>query len=202
MSYRNTELKLLTLAEDTDFYMELVASKGKGYVLAETHRMKEKKSHTIFVDSIYTPVSKFSYTIEDTRVGDMTNFDKLIIELKTNGTVTPEEALSYASHIMKDHMSKLESIEETIEESKVFEEIDKTSVEQEQTIETNEIPTSIETLDISNRAYNGLKRANIDTIEELCAKSKKDISSLDNIGAKTVDEIEKQLEELGYSFKK
>ena len=99
---------------------------------------------------------------------------------------------------MKDHMLLLENLTETIEKSKVFNEIKIID-----TIENSEQKeeTSIETLDISNRAYNGLKRANINTIEELCVKSKKEISALDNIGAKTVDEIEKQLEELGFSFK-
>lgn len=198
----NKDLKIATLSEDTDFYMELIASKGIGYVLAEVHRGKEKKANTIFVDSIYTPVTKFSYFVEDTRVGDMTNYDKLLLNIETNGMLTPEEALSYASHIMKEHMLLLENVEETIEQSKVFEEKKEVTVEDTVSLVEEEISTSIETLDISNRAYNGLKRANINSIEELCAKSKKEISSLDNIGAKTVDEIEKQLEELGYSFKK
>jgi len=194
----NKDLKIVTLADDKDFYMEFVASKGLGYVLAETNRGKEKKASVIYVDSIYTPVTKFAYSVEDTRVGDKTNFDKLILDIYTNGTITPEEALSYSSHIMKEHMFILENIEETIERSKVFQEVKVESVD------IADIPaeeTSIETLDISNRAYNGLKRAGINTIEQLCEKSKKEISSLDNIGAKTVDEIEKQLEELGYNFK-
>jgi DNA-directed RNA polymerase subunit alpha len=194
----NKDLKIVTLADDKDFYMEFVASKGLGYVLAETNRGKEKKASVIYVDSIYTPVTKFAYSVEDTRVGDKTNFDKLILDIYTNGTITPEEALSYSSHIMKEHMFILENIEETIERSKVFQEVKVESVD------VADVPaeeTSIETLDISNRAYNGLKRAGINTIEELCEKSKKEISSLDNIGAKTVDEIEKQLEELGYNFK-
>jgi DNA-directed RNA polymerase subunit alpha len=194
----NKDLKIVTLADDKDFYMEFVASKGLGYVLAETNRGKEKKASVIYVDSIYTPVTKFAYSVEDTRVGDKTNFDKLILDIYTNGTITPEEALSYSSHIMKEHMFILENIEETIERSKVFQEVKVESVD------VADIPaeeTSIETLDISNRAYNGLKRAGINTIEQLCEKSKKEISSLDNIGAKTVDEIEKQLEELGCNFK-
>lgn len=194
----NKDLKIVTLADDKDFYMEFVASKGLGYVLAETNRGKEKKASVIYVDSIYTPVTKFAYSVEDTRVGDKTNFDKLILDIYTNGTITPEEALSYSSHIMKEHMFILENIEETIERSKVFQEV------KVETVDVTDVPaeeTSIETLDISNRAYNGLKRAGINTIEELCEKSKKEISSLDNIGAKTVDEIEKQLEELGYNFK-
>lgn len=198
---KNKDLKIVTLAEDGDFYMELIASKGIGYVLAEVHRGKEKKANTIFVDSIYTPVTKFSYGVEDTRVGDMTNFDKLVVNIETNGMITPEEALSYSSHIMREHMVLLENVEQTIEQSKVFEDKKDTSVESV-VEESSPAATSIETLDISNRAYNGLKRANVNSIEELCAKTKKEISALDNIGAKTVDEIEKQLEELGHSFKK
>ena len=194
----NKDCKIATLAEDKEFYMEFVASKGLGYILAENNRGKEKKANVIYIDSIYTPVTKFAYTVEDTRVGDKTNFDKLILDIYTNGTITPEEALSYSSHIMKEHMFILENIEETIERSKVFQD---TRVETPEVLDIPSEVTSIETLDISNRAYNGLKRAGINTIEELCEKSKKEISSLDNIGAKTVDEIEKQLEELGYNFK-
>lgn len=196
----NKDLVICTLAEDKEFEMELVASKGLGYVLAEQNRGTEKAANIIFVDSIFTPVTKFSYYVEDTRVGDRTNYDKLILEIHTNGMLSPEEALSYSSHIMKEHMLLLENLEDTIEKSKVF--VEQKLVFEGETAHSEELTeTSIETLDISNRAYNGLKRANINTIEELCLKSKKEISSLDNIGAKTVDEIEKQLEELGYSFK-
>lgn len=196
----NKDLKICTLSIDTEFEMELTASKGLGYVLADTNRGTEKSAHIIFVDSIFTPVTKFAYHVEDTRVGDRTNYDRLILEIHTNGMLTPEEALSYSSHIMKEHTVILEDVQAAIENSKVFVE-QKLIVSEEEGVELSELQTSIETLDISNRAYNGLKRANINTIEELCEKSKKEISSLDNIGAKTVDEIEKQLEELGYKFK-
>ncbi len=196
----NKDLKIATLNEGHEFEMELIADKGVGYVLADTNRGKEKQARLIFVDSIYTPVSRFTYHVEDTRVGDKTNYDKLIIDIETNGTISPEEAISYAGHIMKEHMLLMENLEETIERSKVFQE-QKMIVENEAVSVDKKEETSIETLDISNRAYNGLKRANINTIEELCSKSKKEISSLDNIGAKTVDEIEQQLIELGYNFK-
>ncbi len=196
----NPDLKIVTLASDEDFYMELIASKGLGYVLAETHRGKEKKANTIFVDSNYTPVQNIHYAVEDTRVGDMTNYDKLILDITTNGTVSPEDAFIYSSHILKTHMTVFEELDTSVESSEVFE--DPTQIV-EGTLEVdndNETSTSIEILEISNRAYNGLKRANINTIEELCTKTKKAIAALDNIGAKTVDEIEKQLEELGYSL--
>lgn len=196
----NKDLKIATLVDGADFEMELVASKGLGYVLADSHRGKEKKANVIFVDSIYTPVVRFAYHVEDTRVGDKTNYDKLVLDVETNGTITPEDALSYSGHIMKEHMLLMENLEETIQASKVFQE-QKLIIENDETSVEKKEETSIETLDISNRAYNGLKRANINTIEELCAKSKKEISSLDNIGAKTVDEIEQQLIELGYNFK-
>ncbi len=196
----NKDLKIATLNEGHEFEMELIADKGLGYVLADTNRGKEKQARLIFVDSIYTPVSRFAFHVEDTRVGDKTNYDKLIIDIETNGTISPEEAISYSGHIMKEHMLLMENLEETIEQSKVFQE-QKMIVENEAVVVDKKEETSIETLDISNRAYNGLKRANINTIEELCSKSKKEISSLDNIGAKTVDEIEQQLIELGYNFK-
>ncbi len=196
----NKDLVIATLNEGHEFEMELVADKGLGYVLADTNRGKEKIANVIFVDSIYTPVSRFAFHVEDTRVGDKTNYDKLIVDIETNGTISPEEAISYSGHIMKEHMMLMADLENTIEQSKVFQE-QKMIVENEEVTVDKSEETSIETLDISNRAYNGLKRANINTIEELCAKSKKEISSLDNIGAKTVDEIEQQLIELGYNFK-
>lgn len=196
----NKDLKIATLNEGHEFEMELIADKGLGYVLADTNRGKEKQACLIFVDSIYTPVSRFAFHVEDTRVGDKTNYDKLIIDIETNGTISPEEAISYSGHIIKEHMLLMENLEETIERSKVFQE-QKMIVESEAVSTEKKEETSIETLDISNRAYNGLKRANINTIEGLCSKSKKEISSLDNIGAKTVDEIEQQLIELGYNFK-
>ncbi len=196
----NKDLVIATLNEGHEFEMELVADKGLGYVLADTNRGKEKIANIIFVDSIYTPVSRFAFHVEDTRVGDKTNYDKLIVDIETNGTISPEEAISYSGHIMKEHMMLMADLENTIEQSKVFQE-QKMIVESEEVTVDKSEETSIETLDISNRAYNGLKRANINTIEELCAKSKKEISSLDNIGAKTVDEIEQQLIELGYNFK-
>lgn len=196
----NKDLKIVTLTEDSDFSMELVVSKGRGYVLAEQNRDKEKKSGEIFVDSIYTPVVKFSYEVTDTRVGDKTNYDKLIIQLETNGMLTPEEALSYSANIMREHMSILENLEDTLRFSEIF---DKSMPEALQIVESvdDRDHTSIETLDISNRAYNGLKRANINTIEELTQRTKKEISTLDNIGAKTVDEIESQLRDLGMMFR-
>lgn len=196
----NKDLRLVTLTEDVDFEMEILAVKGRGYVLAEENRNKEKKANEIYVDSIFTPVERFSYEVTDTRVGDKTNYDKLIIDIETNGMLTPEEAISYSAHIMKEHTLLLENLEETINKSIVFNEAAQAALVEE-TVESQEEETSIETLDISNRAYNGLKRANINTIEELAKHSKKEISGLDNIGSKTVDEIEQQLTDLGIKFR-
>ncbi len=195
----NEDKKILTLSEKTDFNMEIVVSKGIGYKLADENRGKEKKSQEIFIDSIFTPVTKFAYHVEDTRVGDKTNYDKLILDIWTNGMLTPEEVLSYSAHILKEHTLLIENLEDTIALSNVFnKEVEVKEVEEET---EEEEYTSIEALDISNRAYNGLKRANINTIEELVQKNKKEIGTLDNIGAKTIDEIETQLEDLGFKFK-
>ena len=196
----NKDLKLATLAIDTEFEMKLTAIKGDGYRSAAENRGKEKRPNTIYVDSIFTPVKQFSYTVVDTRVGDKTNYDKLIIDLETNGMVSPDEAISYSANVIKEHMLLLENIEQSINKSQVF--VEDKNEEIEETIQEDKPEESkIETLDISNRAYNGLKRAHINTIEELVSKSKRTIATLDNIGIKTVDEIEKQLEELGYNFK-
>lgn len=193
----NKDLKIATLVKDEPFYMELTASKGIGYILAEENAGKDKQPNVIYIDSIYTPVKKFSYTREDRLHGDKTNYDNLIIEITTNGTITPNEALSYSAHIMKEHMNLIENLEDILD-SKVFEE----NVEVEEVIVDEEIKeeTPIETLDISNRAYNGLKKAGINSLEQLAQKSKKEIASVENIGAKTVDEIQAQLVELGYDL--
>ncbi len=197
----NKKLKIVTLTEDSEFEMTLLASRGRGYVLAEQNRGKEKQANQIFVDSIYSPVEKFSFEVTDTRVGDKTNYDELTIDIQTNGMLTPEEVLSYSSHLIKEHVSILENIEEIIEASNVFHQEEKN--QEEAILAEQEVSeeTSIETLDISNRAYNGLKRANINTIETLILRSKKEISGLDNIGMKTVEEIEEHLKDLGVKFK-
>lgn len=197
---KNPDLKIVTLSEDKEFSMEIFVQKGRGYSLADENRDKEKKAREIYVDSIYTPVEKFAYHVEDTRVGDKTNFDKLVIDIMTNGMLAPEDVLSYSGHILKEHALLIENLEETLTISKVFNEETMKAVEEE-SVEVHEPKTSIESLDISNRAYNGLKRAGINNIEELIQKSKKEILTLDNIGMKTVEEIEKQLEELGFKFK-
>lgn len=195
----NQDQVICTLAKDEPFYMELTARKGIGYTLANDNRGKDKRANIIYVDSIYTPVKTFSYQVTDTRVGDITNYDCLLIDIETNGTITPEEALSYSAHIMKEHMSLIENIEDSIERSRVFNErleLERTTPDAEE-----DASNAIETLDISNRAYNGLKKAGINTIEDLCSKTKKEIAAVDNIGAKTVDEIQRQLQELGYILK-
>lgn len=195
----NKDKKIVTLSEKTEFEMELLVSKGTGYKLADENRGKEKKSQEIFIDSIFTPVTKFAYHVEDTRVGDKTNYDKLTLDIWTNGMLSPEEVLSYSAHILKEHALLVENLEETMALSNVFQQ----QLEVKEVVEevSDEEFTSIEALDISNRAYNGLKRANINTIEELVQKNKKEIGTLDNIGAKTIDEIETQLEDLGFKFK-
>lgn len=197
----NKNLKIVTLSKKTEFQMEIVVTKGRGYVLAEENRGKEKIAEEIYIDSIFSPVKKFTYRVEDTRVGDKTNYDKLIIDLWTNGMLTPEEVLSYSAHILKEHLLLIENLEETLKISEIFNTSTIKKIEEEQNHDEEEEKTSIEALDISNRAYNGLKRANINSIEELVYKTKKEIGILDNIGTKTVDEIESQLHDLGFAFK-
>lgn len=197
----NPDLKILTLSNKAPFQMEVIVTKGRGYILAEENRGKEKIANDIYIDSIFTPVIKFAYRVEDTRVGDKTNYDKLFIDLWTNGMLTPEEVMSYSAHILKEHLLLIENLEETIKISEIFNSSTIKKIEEEQIHDEDEEKTSIEALDISNRAYNGLKRANINSIEELVYKTKKEIGTLDNIGAKTVDEIESQLHDLGFAFK-
>ncbi len=193
----NKDKKLLTMSKAEKFEMEIVVIKGKGYSLADENRGKEKKSQDIYIDSIFTPVTKFAYKVEDTRVGDITNYDKLTIDVWTNGMLSPEEVLSYSAHILKEHASLIEDLNNIIDESNVFQE----AVVEEDKREDKKETISIEALEISNRAYNGLKKANINTIDELVQKNRKEIGTLENIGSKTIEEIESQLEDLGYKFK-
>ncbi len=190
----NPELHLATLNEDAKLYMELTIGKGRGYVSAEKNKaMAQPLIGLIPVDSIYTPVPKVNYTVEPTRVGQDVDFDKLTIEVWTNGTKTADEAISLAAKIINDHMMLF--IQLTDEAMNV-----ETMVEKEETKKEKVFEMTIEELDLSVRSYNCLKRAGINTVEDLTLKKEEEMMKVRNLGRKSLDEVFNKLQALGLSF--
>ena len=190
----NPELHLATLNEDAKVYMELTIGRGRGYVSAEKNKaMAQPLIGLIPVDSIYTPVPKVNYTVEPTRVGQDVDFDKLTIEVWTNGTKTADEAISLSAKIINDHMMLF--IQLTDEAMNV-----ETMVEKEETKKEKVFEMTIEELDLSVRSYNCLKRAGINTVEDLTLKKEEEMMKVRNLGRKSLDEVFNKLQALGLSF--
>lgn len=191
----NPEQHIATLGEEGKLIMEMTVERGRGYVSADQKKKTDDVIGVIPIDSIFTPVLKVNYTVENTRVGRVTDYDRLIFEVWTNGSITPEEAISLAAQILINYL-------------KLFTEIDDSFAEVEMMIEKEEdkrdkiLEMSIEELELSVRASNGLKRANINTVGDLISKTREEMGKIRNLGQKSLDEIEQKLAELGLSFKK
>ena len=183
----------------TRFYMDMLITKGRGYVSADRNKDKEKKNETatvgnIAVDSIYTPVERVNMNVENTRVGQMTDYDKLTLEVYTNATISPEEAVSLAAKVLSEHLKMFINLSECGKEAVVMNE--KEDDEKEKVLVMN-----IDELELSVRSFNCLKRANINTVEELISKTQDDMMKVRNLGRKSLDEVVAKLNELGLSFK-
>ncbi len=190
----NGDLHLATLNEDAKLYMELTVCKGRGYVSSDRNKsMNQLLIGLIPVDSIYTPVQKVNYTVENTRVGQDTDYDKLTMEVWTNGTKTADEAISLAAKIINDHMMLF--IQLTDEAMNV-----ETMVEKEETKKEKVLEMTIEELDLSVRSYNCLKRAGINTVEDLTQRKEDEMMKVRNLGRKSLDEVCNKLQTLGLSF--
>ena len=190
----NGDLHLATLNEDAKLYMEITINKGRGYISAEKNKaMLQPLIGLIPVDSIYTPVEKVNYYVENTRVGQNTDFDKLTVEVWTNGTKTADEAISLSAKIINDHMMLF--IQLTDEAMNV-----ETMVEKEETKKEKVFEMTIEELDLSVRSYNCLKRAGINTVEDLTLKKEEEMMKVRNLGRKSLDEVFNKLQALGLSF--
>lgn len=190
----NPELHIATLNGSAPFYMEMTVNKGRGYDSAE----KNKRSEDIIigeipVDSIYTPVNKVIYKVEDTRVGQVTDFDKLILEVFTDGSVTPEEAVSLSAKIISEHLSLFIELSEKAIETEIM-------VEKESNEKVKVLEMQIEELDLSVRSYNCLKRANINTVEDLTNKTEEEMMKVRNLGKKSLEEVNNKLDAMGFSF--
>lgn len=189
----NPNLVIANCGAGSQFHMELVVTKGRGYVSADKNKNEDTPIGTIAIDSIYTPIERVNIKVEDTRVGNVTDFDKLTIEIYTNGTMPADDALSLAAKVLSEHLSLF------IDLSKVAQ-----SAEVMNVAETTELPVasdkSIDDLELTVRSYNCLKRANINTVAELTSKTYSELSKVRNLGRKSLDEIVDKLHELGVSL--
>ena len=175
---------------DSKLYMELTITKGRGYVSSDKNKNEELPSGVIAVDSIYTPVERVNMTVENTRVGQVTDFDKLTLDIYTNGTLDADEAVSLAAKVLSEHLSLFIDLSESAKTAEVM--IEKEDDEKEKVLEMN-----IDELELSVRSYNCLKRAGINTVEELCNRTSEDMMKVRNLGRKSLEEVLAKLKELG-----
>ena len=188
----NPDLVIATLSggKDTKLYMELTITKGRGYISADKNKNEDLPIGVIAVDSIYTPVERVNVTVENTRVGQITDFDKLTLDVYTNGTLVPDEAVSLAAKVLSEHLSLFIDLSENAKTAEVM--VEKEDDEKEKVLEM-----SIDELELSVRSYNCLKRAGINTVEELTNKTSEDMMKVRNLGRKSLEEVLAKLKELG-----
>lgn len=192
----NPDLYIATLNEDGRLYMEMTLSKGRGYVAAEKNRaMMQPVIGVIPVDSIYSPVDRVNYKVEPARVGAVTDYDKLTIEVWTNGTVKPDEAISMAAKIMSEHLALFINLSDEAKDMEIM-------VEKEEDKKEKVLEMTIEELDLSVRSYNCLKRAGINTVEELISRTEADMMKVRNLGRKSLEEVVNKLSALNLSLRK
>ena len=188
----NPDLVIATLSggKESKLYMELTITKGRGYVSAEKNKSEDLPIGVIAVDSIYTPVERVNMTVDNTRVGQVTDFDKLTLDVYTNGTLAPDEAVSLAAKVLSEHLSLFIDLSENARTAEVM--VEKEDDEKEKVLEM-----SIDELELSVRSYNCLKRAGINTVEELTNKTPEDMMKVRNLGRKSMEEVLAKLKELG-----
>ncbi|NLM22233.1 MAG: DNA-directed RNA polymerase subunit alpha [Peptococcaceae bacterium] len=191
----NPDLKIATLDKDGRLYMEMTVERSRGYVSAEKNKKQDQAIGVIPVDSIFTPIYKVNYTVEDTRVGMMTDFDKLTLEVWSNGSITPREAISLAAKILSEHLQLFIGLTDNIGDVEIM-------VEKEEEEKDKILEMTVEELDLSVRSYNCLKRAGINTVEELIQRTEEDMMKVRNLGRKSLEEVDNKLKELGLSFRK
>ncbi len=191
----NPDQVIATLSDgkNSKLYMELTITKGRGYVGADRNKNNEAPIGVIPVDSIYTPVERVNVSVENTRVGQVTDYDKLTLDVYTNGTLGPDEAVSLAAKVLSEHLSLFIDLSENAKSAEVM--IEKESDEKGKVLEM-----SIDELELSVRSFNCLKRAGINTVEELVNKTPDDMMKVRNLGRKSMEEVIAKLEELGLSL--
>ncbi len=190
----NPEQEIATLSgPGCKFYMELTITNGRGYVGADKNKRDDLPIGVIAIDSIYTPVERVNMTVENTRVGQVTDYDKLTLEIHTNGTLDPGEAVSLAAKVLSEHLNLFIDLSENAKTAEVM--VEKENSEKEKVLEMN-----IDELELSVRSYNCLKRAGINTVEELCSRTSEDMMKVRNLGRKSLEEVLAKLKELGLSL--
>ena len=189
----NPELHIATLGPDASLSMELTLAHGRGYVSADRNKNPQAVIGTIPVDSIYTPVLKVNYTVENTRVGNQTDFDKLTIEVWTDKTITARDAVSLGAKILCDHFTIFTDLSESISARSTV--VEKVEAQRDKVLEM-----TIEELDLSVRSFNCLKRANINTVEDLVGKTQDEMIKVRNLGRKSLEEVEHKLAMMGLSL--
>ena len=189
----NPELHICTLGEGATFNMEITLSQGRGYVSADRNKTPQTVIGVIPIDSIYSPVKKVNYTVEPTRVGDKTDFDKLTLEVWTDSTISAKDAVSLGAKILSDHLMVFTGLSDTVSTGSTV--VEKTSDRPD-----TKLSMTIDELDLSVRSYNCLKRANINTVADLIGKTGEDMMKVRNMGKKSLDEVQKKLEMMGLSL--
>ena len=191
----NPDLVIATLngGNDCKLFMELTITNGRGYVSADKNKREDTPIGVISVDSIYTPVDRVNMTVQNTRVGQVTDYDKLTLEVYTNGTITPDDAVSLAAKVLSEHLSLFINLSERGQNVEIMSVKENTEIEKA-------LVMSIDELELSVRSYNCLKRANINTVEELCNRTSEDMMKVRNLGRKSLEEVLAKLKELGLSL--
>ncbi len=178
---------------DCKLYMELTITKGRGYVGADKNKTEDMPIGVIAVDAIYTPVERVNMTVENTRVGQVTDYDKLTLDVYTNGTIGPDEAVSLAAKVLSEHLKYFIDLSENAKTAEVM-------VEPQENNNGKVLDMNIDELELSVRSYNCLKRAGINTVGELCSKTSEDMMKVRNLGRKSLEEVLAKLSELGLSL--
>lgn len=190
----NKDQHIATVNEDGRLYIELELIRGRGYSVAEKNKKEGQPVGVIPVDSSYTPVSKVNYQVENTRVGQITDYDKLVLDVWTNGTMSADEATSLGAKILTEHLNLFIGLTDHVNEVEIM-------VEKEEDKKEKVLEMTVEELDLSVRSYNCLKRAAINTVEELTEKTEEDMMKVRNLGKKSLEEVQKKLAELGLGLK-
>ena len=194
MEIFNPDLHIATLEENATLVMEINLARGRGYVPADQNKTESTPISVIPVDSIYTPVTKVNYTVENTRVGQVTDYDRLNLEIWTDGSITPEEGVSIGAKIMQEHLNLFIQLDDSTDGMEIM-------VEKEEDQKEKALEMTIEELELSVRSFNCLKRAAINTVEELTERTEEDMMKVRNLGKKSLDEVKAKLEELGLGLK-
>ncbi|CAK4823513.1 DNA-directed RNA polymerase subunit alpha [Paenibacillus psychroresistens] len=190
----NPELHIATLSPDARLHMRIFASRGRGYVQSDKNKREDQPIGVIPIDSIYTPITRVNYSVENTRVGQVTNYDKLTMEVWTDGSIRPEESVSLGAKILTEHLNLFVGLTDEAKDAEIM-------VEKEEDKKEKVLEMTIEELDLSVRSYNCLKRAGINTVQELITKTEEDMMKVRNLGRKSLEEVQEKLEELGLGLR-